>query len=414
MSRRPIQSTVCRAMRRGVGRVGMTRAAGAALAAFVGMPVAGTQDACAQGGRSLIVAPTYQSWQFGTSVPLDSIRVKSATQIAAPFLVDLPLGSRWTASISGAAFSSQLVTDSASSGVARSMSGVTDLRVRATGRVIGDALHVTFGVNIPTGATGLSAIQNDVVRVVAAPALGAAVAVPGVGLGGTVGAVFAHRVGDWAVALGGAFEQRGTYSPLEVAIAGKSARTELVPGKTVHVSLGADGLVGANRLSIGLVGDLYGTDQLRSISDGKTQADDYQLGPTGSATMSLQIANPRIRDFTLQFSDRFRSTFKDAAGVAVVGSSGNYIEASGSGLIGTAGRPSLVIGVDVRQHSGLPVDKSFIGAELTAIGATLGLSLPIGDMEWRPTAHVSQGTLKTQRVSTTMLSLTAGLTISAR
>jgi hypothetical protein len=367
----------------------------------------------AQTGRTVLIAPTYQSWQFSDAVPLDTIRVKSATQVSLPFLLSHALGARWTGSVSGAAFSSTVTTDGTSNN-SRTLSGVTDVRLRVNGRIISDVLQLTLGVNVPAGATGLSSSENDVLRVLAAPALGAQVAVPGLGFGGTAGLVLARSIGGWGFAAGTAYEQRGTYSPIDVIIAGRGARTELAPGGTVHVSLGLDGLVGANRLSIGAVGDFYASDEIRSISNGNTKRDSYQLGPTGLVTMALQIANPRIRNFVLQVSERYRSSFKDGAGVVVAGSSGSYLEFNGTGTIGTAGRPSLVLGVDARQHSGLPVDNAFIGAGLTSVGATIGLSLPTGGVEWRPSVHVTTGSLKTQKLSTTMTSIAAGLTISAR
>ena len=73
-----------------------------------------------------------------------------------------------------------------------------------------------------------------------------------------------------------------------------------------------------------------------------------------------------------------------------------------------------VTGIDTRLHSGLPVDNSFIGAELSSFGGTVGFSIPSGRVEWRPTVRYSMGTLTTQLVSTNMSTITAGLTISAR
>lgn len=368
-----------------------------------------------QGGKALIVAPTYQSWQFSEAVPLDTIDVKSATQISMPFLIGIPLGSRWRATANGAVFSSKITTVGPASDPPRELTGISDLRLRATGDLIGDNLQLTIGVNVPTGPVGLTPQENDVLGVVAAPALGALVAVPGLGFGGTIGAIASRTAGQWALAFGAAYEQRGTYSPVEAVIAGVSKSTELQPGGTVHVSFGADGLVGANRLSIGLLADVYSTDKLVATSGSTTKPlDEYKLGPTGTATMSLLIASSRIRDFKLQVTDTYRSQFTDATGTAVEGSSGNYFEASGSGVIGAPGRTGFILGLDARLQSGLPVDNSFIGAELTAGGATIGLSIPSGKVEWRPTVRVSGGTLKTQLVSTNMTSITAALSLSAR
>ena len=387
----------------------LTRRAPFAMFALAGFaPVLAGQT-----GQALIVSPTFQSWQLGDAVPVDSLRIKSATQMSLPFLLQHTLGSRWRASASGAVFSSRITSEGSVSGT-RELTGITDVRLRASGRIIGDFLQLTLGLNVPTGGSGLSNTENEVVRVTAAPALGAQVGVPGAGFGGTAGLIAARTAGPWALALGAAVEQRGTYSPIEAVIAGRNARTELVPGSTVHVSIGADRLLGENRLTIGLLGDVYASDEVRSIVDGRTLTDTYQLGPTGLATVSLQINSSRIRDLVLQVSDRFRSSFKDGAGATVAGSSGSYLEVSGQGTVGSVGRPSLLLGLDLRRHSGLPVDNAFIGAGLTAGGATIGLSLPVGAMEWRPSVRFSQGNLKTEKLTTTITSITAGLTITGR
>lgn len=369
----------------------------------------------AQGGKSFVIAPTYQSWSFADPVPLDTINVLSGTQISAPFLLGIPLGSRWRASVNGAVFSSKITTKEPETEPARELTGISDLKVRATGDLIGDNLQLTIGVNVPTGPVGLSPAENDVLGVMAAPAVGALVAVPGLGFGYTAGLITSRSSGQWAFAFGAAYEQRGTYSPVEAVIAGVEKSSELEPGGTIHLSFGADGLLGANRLSIGIVGDVYSTDKINTITNGASKAaDEYKLGPTGTVTVALQIASSKIRDFKLQVTDLYRSTFTDATGASVEGSSGNYFEASGQGIVGAPGKVGLILGLDARLHSGLPVDNSFIGAELSAGGATIGLSIPSGKVEWRPTVRFSGGTLTTQLVSTNMTMITAGLSISTR
>ena len=52
--------------------------------------------------------------------------------------------------------------------------------------------------------------------------------------------------------------------------------------------------------------------------------------------------------------------------------------------------------------------------DASAGGATIGLSIPSGKVEWRPTVRFSGGTLTTQLVSTNMTMITAGLSISTR
>lgn len=386
-----------------------------AVIPFVALFAIWAPTANAQRGITVLINPAYQRWQFSEAVPLDSIKVSSASQIAAPFLIQLPMGAKWTASASAAAFTSSIETEGTSASTTRTLSGVTDLRLRATGKLMGDAFRLTVGVNIPTGAVGLSPEENDVLRVVAAPALGAQVAVPGTGFGGTIGVVSAKTFGTWAWAAGASYEQRGNYSPLEAQLAGVSARTEFEPGASVHLSLGGDGLLGAHRLTVGVLGDLYGSDAVRSVvNSGPSSTETYQLGPSLLATATLLVNNPSIRDLTLHVRNRYRSSFKDDAGTTVDGSSGNYLDASASGLIGRPGRAALLLGVDVRQHGGLPVDKNFIGAGLTEFGVTVGASFPTASVEWRPMVRASTGTLRTGLIETSMTGISAGLSISNR
>ncbi len=368
----------------------------------------------AQTVRTLVASPAYQSWSFDKAVPLDAFRVRDASQLTAPFVISVPLASSWGASISGAAFSSTVNLEGTGTSAQRKLSGVTDLRLRLSGPIKGDALQFTVGVNLPTGNRSLSIPQNDVLRVLAAPALGAQVAVPGVGLGGTLGVVAASMRGDWSIAMGASVEHRGAYSPLDAIIAGRNARTELAPGAAAHVSVGADGPVGAHRLTIGLLGDMYTKDEVRSITSSGTRVDNYRLGPTAMATAALQVGGTPFRELTVRVTNRYRSAFSDNSGATIAGSNGNYLDGGISGVLGAADRVALVVGVDGSSHTGLAVDNGFVGAGLTAAGITVGLSVPSGNFELRPFARYATGTLKTNRLTTSMTSITAGLSISAR
>lgn len=388
----------------------MRRCATACVA--VAVPLTSRLDA--QTVRTIVAAPAYQSWTFDKAVPLDSLRVLDASQLSAPFVVSMPFASNWSASLSGAAFSSTVNLDATGSSASRKLSGVTDLRLRVSGPITGDALQFTVGVNLPTGNRSLSIPQNDVLRVLAAPALGAQVAVPGVGLGATVGVIAAGMRGNWSLAAGASVEHRGSYSPLDAIIAGRNARTELAPGAAAHLSFGADGQLGVHRLTIGLLGDVYTKDEVRSITASGTRTDNYRLGPTALATAALQIGGTGFRELTIRVTNRYRSAFSDNTGATIAGSNGNYLDGGISAVLGAPDRVALVFGVDGSTHTGLSVDNGFVGAGLTAAGFSVGLSVPSGNFELRPTARYAVGTLKTNRVTTSMTSITAGLSISTR
>lgn len=384
----------------------------ATLAAATPLAAQTGTDAAPVTRLSVVVAPAFQSWKFAKSVPLDSITVTGASQLSAPFAIEFPLGTRFTGSITGAIASSKLDAKSGTRTITRSFTGPSDLRVRASGPIIGNALRLTVGVNVPTGTVNLSPAQNDVIRVTAAPALDAQVPIAGTGFGATAGLVFARYIGSWAWAVGAGAEKRGKYSPLDAQIAGVDSRTELDPGGAGHFSVGADGLVGGNRLLLGIVTDLYGKDQLhQTVGGGSPVTQRYQLGPTVSAGAALEIKSATFRNLTLRVNERHRSGFRDGNNNTVDGSSGNYLDAGMSGLLGAPNRASLLLGVNVRQQTGLPIDKGFIGASLTGAGATIGASIPSANFEFVPTAQISVGNLKTQLVSSGMTSITIGLTV---
>ena len=366
-------------------------------------------------GTEIIAAPAFQSWTFTAPVPLDSLLIKSARQVSLPFSLQVPLHARWMGSITGAVASSSLDADGANGKVTRSFTGVSDIRVRANGRLRGDGVQITLGLNLPTGAVELSPEQNDVLRVVAAPALNAQVPIAGSGFGATAGLILARQISGWAWALGAGVEKRGSYAPLDAQIAGLDSRTELEPGSAGHVSLGTDGLVGRHRFSGGIVADIFGTDQVQLVSNDNTvKTEKYQLGPTMFAAFQLLVDNTHIRNFTLRLNERFRSGFKNGSGEQVDGSSGNYLEFGAAGLVGAPGRTSLLVGADVRQHSGLPVDKGIIGASLAAVGITAGLSIPTSTLEWRPNVHLFGGSIKTERIKTGLTGVSLGMTVIAR
>lgn len=361
---------------------------------------------------SVVISPALQSWSFAKDVPLDSITISAVRQISAPFAVQVPLGARWTGSVTGAVASTSLTAKGAAGDITRDMTGLSDLRVRASGQLIGESVGLTLGVNVPTGTVNLTPAQNDVIRVTAAPALDAQVPIAGLGFGATAGVVFAHNIGTWAWALGASVEKRGKYSPLDAQIAGIDSRTELDPGGAAHVSLGGDGLVGGNRLQIGIVTDLYGKDQLhQTVTSGAAVTQQYQLGPTIAAGAALEIKSSLFRDLTLRVNERHRAGFKDGNNNNVEGSSGNYLDAGLSGLLGEAGKTSLLLGVHAAQHTGLPVDKGLIGAGLTSFGGTIGVVVPAGAFEYTARASASAGSLKTSLVTTGITSFTVGLTV---
>ena len=223
-------------------------------------------------------------------------------------------------------------------------------------------------------------------------------------------AAFSRLVAGWAWALGTSYELRGGYRPIEALVAG-AGKPDLDPGDAVHVSLGTDGLVGPHRMSLTLSGDLYGKDQLTFDVGGGDTKSSYTLGPSYGAEWQLQVAPGRFRELVVYAVDRYRTQFKDNDGDRVDGSSGNELDAGATGVVGTAGRTGILLGIDGRYHTGLSVDNTIATAAMRAFGATAGLSMDAGALAVRPFVRAQIGSIRNGGESASATGLSGGLTI---
>lgn len=362
---------------------GLALAAASAPAAAQGAPA---------GRGELTNTPRFETWSFagGMYQPsldgADSVLVKRVSQWSIPVAAVVPLGDMWTVDLSAAygAGSVTLARPDAELGTDHyTLAGLRDVRLRAVGRLMGDNLVVTLGVNAPSGPTGLGREELDAARVLAAPALSLQAPALGSGLGATAGVVMAREIASWAWALGASYEARRTYAPAIIA-AGLPA-PDFSPGNVVHLSLGADGVVGEHRMTFGLSADYYAenrlTTTLPAVAPGSSgpgavvsqpQPSPTQLGPVITGEWQLRIAAPRLRELTLYAVDHYRTKFR-RAGAAVAASSGNYLEAGVQSVIPIAPSTGVALGFDVRHHTGLEVERSVATAGVVSGVLTVGL-----------------------------------------
>lgn len=375
------------------------------------------------------LAPILSGWVFLTPIAQASGSVRGVAQVAVPFQVNARLGDRWTLDLSGAATKSTLLLDnksgsgsgsglggssgsgSGSSGGSGSglqqldLTGMTDVKLRLS-TTVGSGLLVTGGLNLPTGTTGLSSAQTFVLQAIGAPALRFPVGSLGIGPGATLGFAGARESGEWALAVGASVEERAEYTPIEIALASGSSATKVTPGAALHVTAGADGPVGENRLSLLLVADAYTKDQLTVTGGGGTASTtSYRLGPQVTALARLDVAGAKWREAAASLSLRYRSQFSDGTGVSVAGSSGSYVEASFAGVHGGPTGRGFVFGVDARYHSGLTFTDALVGAAVSAAGITLGTELPAGATMVRLAMHAQYGQFDTGTTKTTGVGL---------
>ena len=344
----------------------------------------------------------------------DSVRVREGTQYSLPFALVYPLGERVTVDMAGTYTSGEVTLEGAdprSGKDSYSLDGLSDLRVRATGHLVGDNVILTLGASIPTGATELDNEQLNALRVLAAPALG--FQAPGVGLGpgGTAGIVLARQVGSWAWALAGSYELRGKYNPVAAFTAGVPA-ADYNPGDAVHLSLGTDGLIGQHAMTFTVSADMFTRDELTTGGE-DTPIAAVRLGPVYGADWKLQIGTTHFRELALYISDRYRTDY-ELDGATVDGSSGNYLDAGVRAVRPVGRMTDLLAGVQFRHHTGLDVDRTLATAGVAAGSATIGISRVLGMLIVQPYVRAQVGTLDTGGDRVSLTGLGGGLAIGAR
>lgn len=323
----------------------------------------------------------------------DSIRLRSISQISVPISLAVPLGSQWTVDLQSVYSTVRLGFDPRTGARQHlTLSGVSDVRVRATGRLFNDGLVFTAGVNAPTGQTELGADDLTVLRAGAAPALGLGAPPVGGGPAGTVGVVAARKIGPWAVAIGGSYEVRGTYQPVAALTAGAPS-SDYQPGNVIRGSIGLDRLVGKHRLSISTAADLFDTDELRNpASPNAAPLATVRLGPIVSTDVQLQLAAPRVNELVLWTAHRFRSQF-ERDGVKVNGSSANYIDGGLRTTVPLRRSLDLLVTADGRYHSGLAINQGIVTSGVIGGGGTLGLIARAGNFSLQPYLRAQAGSL---------------------
>ncbi|MFI5244917.1 MAG: hypothetical protein ACHQQR_06790, partial [Gemmatimonadales bacterium] len=350
--------------------------------------------------------PVISGWHFNTPVPQSTGTgaIADVAQVAVPFRVRFGLGGTWSMDFTGAYATSAVhlaKPDSTSGGGDKVLllSGPTDLKIRVTGPISGDALQMTFGLNLPTGTTKLSSDQTSVLEAAGAPALHMPVAMYGSGLGGTVGIVSAIERGDWAFAFGAAVEQRTEYTPIAIALASGTSNTQVTPGTAVHLSIGSDKTVGEGRLGLLLLGDMFTKDQVSVGSGGVTSGStSYTLGPQVTALAKFDFGASLWRESGANIAVRYRSAYTDATGAKVPGSDATYVEGSIGGVLGHAGSTGMILSADARWHSGMTFTDALVGAAVTAAGVTIGYETSGGG--YRFAIHPEYGSFSTGTTKT--------------
>jgi hypothetical protein len=377
-----------------------------ALLAFVVSAVpAGAQGSLIR--RNQVSAmPRFERISFADSVSDgggSGAAIKSLEQIAVPMGFAVGVMRSWTLDVS-AAFTTGKVefTD----GTTNEVDGISDVRVRLSGNIIGDGLVLSLGANIPTGATSLDTDQLTAVRALAAPAFGLNMPSIGFGPAGSAGLVASRLLGTWVGAIGASYEYRGKFSPIAALQAG--AEPDFDPGDAVHLSAGLEGFVGSSRLSLQGGVDLYSEDLL--TSPGATTSQSLKLGPVITAEAALHFGGDAIRDGRIYGAFRQRSAF-ERNGVTAEGSDGTYLNGGLDFGIAMGRSFDLHLAADGLAHSGLEIDDFLMTAKATSFGGQVGLRFRGTGGLFEPVARFGTGSIDPGNGSQTFTTLAGGVMV---
>jgi hypothetical protein len=166
---------------------------------------------------------TYMSWEFSGDVN------QTLAQWFIPVSVNAPIAENLEVAVSTGANRSE--ADWKGSG--DDISGLVDSRIQVAASLLEDQVVVSAGVSLPTGKTGLTPIQQELLGFMASDVLNFPIKNPGEGLNlfGEIG--FAVPVGSWVFGAAGAFFAAGEYSPYELD-------TKYKPGSRVITTFGIE------------------------------------------------------------------------------------------------------------------------------------------------------------------------------
>lgn len=331
---------------------------------------------------------------------LDSVRISGLRQTTLPIALATALAGGWRLDVT-ALYAQGRVTyrDAATNGAERvaTLAGMSDVRFRATGRLLSDALTLTVGVNAPSGRMDLSSLEFSALKVLAAPALALGSTPVGSGPSGTVGLVFARQGGPWNLAFGASYEHRGTYQPVAALTAGAPS-TDFRPGGVVRASLGAERTVGPHRLALALATDVFAEDHLRGSIDQSGSTPDatlasVRLGPVFTGDAQLQVASQTLRDVVVYGSWLWRAAYA-RDGVTAEGTSGTYLETGARAAYPLRPRIDVVVGTGARWHSGLGVDEGLTTSGVRSADVSVGLRAQRGAVSFQPFVRAQGGSLR--------------------
>jgi len=211
---------------------------------------------------------------------------KSVREMIVPIGLVLPVSQRLTFDIGTYAVSVEREDEN---GTTATISGVTDVMVRAGYQIKPDFATLTFGLSLPTGQGTLTRDQLLAAGTVASDLIPFPVTSFGAGLTATTGLAIAVPAGSWAIGLAGSYRYNASYDPIAPDANDPNPPT-LTPGSEFRVRLGADRLVGQGRLMMGVTYSTFSQDEFGADRASPGPRVISQLSwnvPLGNNSMSL-------------------------------------------------------------------------------------------------------------------------------
>ena len=306
---------------------------------------------------------------FGSHPALRQIRqLTLPVGVAASFRrFTVQLGSTWV---------STRLTNAA--GASQSAAHVTDTDVRGSYVFGRDAVVATVLVNLPTGPRRASVEEYNVIGAISPTFLGFPVAGYASGFSVTGGLAGAMQAGRWSLGLAGSLRLNSEFTPYMDSVGPIAYK----PGLEGRLRAGADGLVGASRLSLGLTYSTFGDDQVGAT--GGAARGQYRPGPRWLIEAGLVApAGPGILSLSAW---SFHRAAGDTTGVSV-GNRENLTAAEMAFSVPVAPRLSLVPMVAGR------VSKPQAG-EGKMVGVGLGLRFEVSEsVSLTPLARYDTGSI---------------------
>ena len=219
--------------------------------------------------------------------------VRRLQQTVIPVVLVVPLG-RLRLDLGSAFVSTALLRVDSSR---HRVSHLSDSQLRGIYVFGRDAVVATVALNLPTGPHNASPRDYSVAGAVSPSFFGFPVAAYASGFSTTGGLAAAIPLGAWSLGVAGSLRVSSRFTPYEDA----NGPITYKPGLESRIRGGADGLLGATRVSLGLTYSTFGTDEFGGNGNRTGEyhpgprwlAEAALIAPLGSSSLNLSVWNFR-------------------------------------------------------------------------------------------------------------------------